>query len=250
MNIEHNPPRRTAFIWLGIMLIGIIGIFLPSIIGMDGFNGGFALACLGGFIAMIGLIAAVIYFRLGTSLDRITNKENVLAYWRYSPEEWKQYTEIEHKEDATGRRNLFFLVAVISVIVGVIFWAMVRDNPLIIIMIILGIIAITGLTAWLTGLANYLNNKKRVGEVYIALDGAYLNRQLHVWKGIGNLLEEIVFEDQIRAQPRIRIEYSSPSNTGRNSYTARIPVPPGQEGLAREVVAKIAAVHLKITSNI
>lgn len=244
MNIKHNPSRRTALIWAGVMVVGLFIIFLPGIIGLDGFDGGFALSCLGGFIAMVGLIALVIYIRMAAILDRITNKENVLAYWKYTPEEWKAYTEQEHQEDTLGRRNLFFMIAIISVIVGIVFWFFVRDNPLVIIGMVLGIIAITGIAAWASGLANYQNNKRNLGEVYISLDGAYLNRQVHIWKGIGNKLEAIAFEGNNREQTRIKIDYSSPGRGSRNFYTARVPVPPGQEELAQRIVADITAAHL------
>lgn len=244
MNIKNNPSRRTALIWGGIMVVGLFVIFLPGIIGLDGFGGGFALSILGGFIAMVAIIAMVIYLQMAGILDRITKKENVLVYWKYTPEEWKIYTEQEHEEDATDRRKLFFMVAVIAFIVGIIFMMIKRENYLLIACIIVGIIAITGIAAWSSTLANYMNNKRRLGEVYIALDGAYLNRQVHIWKGIGNKLEAITFEKDEHEQPRIKIGYSSPGRNSRNFYTARIPVPPGQEELAQRVVADITAAHL------
>ena len=244
MNIKHNPSRRTALIWAGIMVVGLFVIFLPAIIELDGFDGGFALSTLGGFIAMVAIIAMVIYLQMARILDRITKKENVLAYWQYSPEEWKVYTEQEHEEDATARRNLFFMVAVIALIVGIVFMLIKRENFLIIAVIILGIIAIAGISAWASGLANYLNNKRRLGDVYISLDGAYLNRQVHIWKGIGNKLEAVSFEEDEHQRPRIKIDYSSPGRGSRNYYSVRIPVPPGQEELAQRIVADITAAHL------
>ena len=78
------------------MVVGLFVIFLPGIIGLDGFDGGFALSILGGFIAMIAIIAMVIYLQMAGILDRITKKENILVYWKYTPEEWKIYTEHEH----------------------------------------------------------------------------------------------------------------------------------------------------------
>ena len=136
------------------------------------------------------------------------------------------------------------MVLVISALVCGIFAAIVRDNYFIIFLIFLGIVAITGITALATGWSNYRNNKARLGEVYITLDGLYLNKQLHIWKGIGNSLEAIAFEEEYRAQPRIKVDYSSPARTGRNYYTARVPVPPGQEEVARKIVAQIASAHL------
>jgi hypothetical protein len=137
------------------------------------------------------------------------------------------------------------MVTIITVIVGLIFWAVVRDNPGLIALICLGIIAVTGLAAWLSGLANYRNNKARLGEVFIGRDGANLNRQLHIWKGVGNKLEEIVFENDDQGRPRIRVEYSAPNRGSRNFYTARIPVLAGQEEAAQNIVAEISAANRK-----
>jgi hypothetical protein len=144
MNIKNNPPRRTAIVWTCIIVLGIVIIFIPAIIGMDGFDGGFALSIGGGFISMMGIIAAVIYTRLASTLDRMMHKENILVHWTYSLEEWKHYTEREYREVAQDKKHLFILIAVISVIVGIIFYAFVQENALIIALIILGIIAIAG----------------------------------------------------------------------------------------------------------
>lgn len=249
MEIKENPPRRTAYICIGIIIVGIFIMFIPGITGMDGFDGGFALGVGGGFVAMVGIIAAVIYFRLAASLDRMMQKENILAHWTYSPEEWKLYTEREHKEDAAAKRGLFFMIAIIAVIVGIIFFAFVREDALIIALIILGIIAIAGLAAFFSTLCNYLNNKRHHGEVYISLDGVYLNRQVHVWNSLGNLLEDISYDSKKNQSPRIILTYSAPAKNGRNSYTVRIPVPPGQEEAAREIVSRIEQTHLQDEGN-
>ncbi len=249
MDIKNNPPRRTALIWLGIAVIGIIIIFIPGIVGMDGFDGGFALSIGGGFIAMVGIIAAIIYFRLAASLDRIMLSENILAHWTYTPEEWKLYTEIEHKEDAAAKRGLFILIAIISMIVGIILFAIVQENALIIALIILGIIAVVGMAAFFSTLGNYLNNKRHLGEAYISLDGVYLNRQVHVWNSLGNILEAIYYDSPKNQSPRITITYSAPARNGRNSYTVRIPIPAGQEENARNIVRRIAKTHLRIDSD-
>jgi hypothetical protein len=244
MNLKNNPTRRTALVWTGITATGIFIIFLPGIIGMDGFNGGFALAFGGGFVAILGFIAAIIYFRLATRLDRITRKEDILAHWTYSPGEWKTYTEEEHKEDAADKKGVFIMVMIISVIVGIVFWLVVRDNPLLIAGIILGIIAVTGIAAFTSSWTTYLNNKRRHGEAFIHLDGVYLNRQLHIWKGIGTRLEGAVYEDDGTSLPRIRFDYSAPGRSERYYYSARIPVPPGEEESAKRILSQIAAAHL------
>ena len=188
----HHPQRRSALIWSGVVVVGIILIFLPTIIGLEGNDGGFALSFLGGFMALIGIIAAIIYFKLAATIDNIIKIENVLARWHYTSDEWQKYSEIERKEGG-----------------------------------------------------NYRNSQKDPSEAIIALDGVYFNRQLHVWKGMGATLDEIVFEIESTQQPRIRIEYSVPSRSGRNDFSVRVPVPPGQEEAAQKIVADIAAAHFK-----
>ncbi len=244
MKIRENPPRRTAFICIGIALLGLIIIFLPGIIGLDGFDGGFALSSLGVFVMIIGIVASVIYMKLARTLNRILTGDNLLAHWKYTPEEWRKYTEEEHAEDREARRGLFKLITIITVIVGIGLWIVKRDNPLLIIIICLGIIAIAGLSAYLSTMSNYRRNKKYPGEVYITRDGVYLNRQLHIWKGMGNRLEDVAYDDTGPGRPRIKFDYSSPSRYSRNYYTARVPVPPGEDTHAQQIVAQIAATHL------
>jgi hypothetical protein len=188
----QHPQRRSALIWSGVVLVGIILIFLPGIIGLEGNDGGYALSFLGGFMALIGIIAALIYFKLARTIDNIIKKENVLAHWNYTSDEWQKYTETERKESGSYRANI-----------------------------------------------------KDPSEAIIALDGVHFNRQLHVWKGMGATLDEIAFESEPGQQPRIRIEYSTPSRSGRNDFSVHIPVPQGQEKAAQKIVADIAAVHMK-----
>lgn len=243
MSIRNNPPRRTALIWVGIAVLGIIGIFIPSMIGMDGFNGGFAISFLTGFVAIIGIIAAIIYARLAGTLDHILRNENILAHWTYTPEEWSRYTEQEHKEEAAAKKGLFIMVAVISVIVGIGLWLVAHYDPVFLVLIILAIIVLTGLTAYLTTFFDYRRNRKHLGEAHITRDAVYLNRQLHIWEGLGACLEEVVYEGAHRPGPIIRIEYSTPGTNSRNYYTARVPVPHGEEEKAKQVVAEILAAH-------
>jgi hypothetical protein len=245
MNIKNNPPRRTSLIWVGILIAGILIIFFPTIIGLDGFAGGYAISSGGLFITIMGLVGTVIYLRLAKILDRITRPENILAHWTYTSEEWKRYAVQEHREESAGKWHLFLLVAAIAVIVGIILYAIIREDLVIIMLIILGIIAITGMAAYFSTLANYLHNKKHLGETFIALDGVFLNRQTHIWKGLGNRLEEIVYDDDTDNKPRIVIVYSASETYNRNTYTIRILVPSGQESLAQNIVKRIASAHLR-----
>lgn len=235
-----KPYRHTAFYCSSIILLGIVMIFLPGIIGLDGFNGGFALSFLGFFVAVIGIITVIIFARLSRLADAILQKQNILAHWTYTPEEWKTYTEEEHADDSFDKRSLFLLVAIIAVVVGIGMGIVYRDF-LLIFYIIAGIIAVIGLTAYLSTVIPYRWNQQHLGDVYIAKDGVYLNRRLHFWKGLSTRLRKISWEEGKHSLPRIIIEYSSTNFLTGNYYTARVPVPPGQEETARRIVNELSS---------
>lgn len=224
MNLRNNPHRRIAIAYTGIIVLGIVLMFLPAILHMDMLKSGFALSFFGGFVAIIGIITVIVFARLARLFDTILKKDNIMVHWTYSPDEWQKYTEEEHREDKTDKRRLFLLVAGISVIAGIILWVIYPHDLVLIIFIILGIIAVIGLAAYLSVLAPYRWNKKHLGEVYIARDGAYLNRRLHIWKGLGTRLVGATYELGKHSLSKVVIRYSSANLAKRNYFTARIPV--------------------------
>ena len=240
-----NRPRRMAFIWIGIAFLGLIIIIIPGIIGMDGFEGGYALSVGGVLVTLTALIAAFLYFKLARSVDSIIRNENVLAHWKYTTEEWQGYTEKEHKEDSAGKWGLFLLIAVIAVVVGIILAIIIGEDFMILALIILGIIAVAGLAAFFSTIGAYRYNKKHHGEALFTPDGVYFNQQMHTWKGLGNSLESISFEEDSSGCFRISIEYSVLAAYKRNYFTIRIPVPRGEEATAKMIVNKIGQTHLK-----
>lgn len=223
-----------------IILAGIIMMIAPFAFGMDGFNGGFAIATGGVFVIIVGVVSVVVYARLSGKLDNILKKENILAHWTYAPEQWKEYTEKEHKTDWSEKKGLFFLIAAISVIVGIIVGFMFQDARFAI-FFVLGLICFMGIVAWLTATINYMRNKRHPGEIYIARDGAYFTGQLHYWGGMGSHLDGASYVGS--EEPLISIKYSAIALTGPNRYDVRIPVPPGEEDSARRIVSQINDVH-------
>ena len=86
-----NPPRITSNVWWGITEVSLFIIFLPQIIGLTGFDGGFAVTFLGFFLVIVGVIVAVIYMKRASTLDKIFGGKDLLAHWTYPPEEWAEY---------------------------------------------------------------------------------------------------------------------------------------------------------------
>jgi uncharacterized membrane protein HdeD (DUF308 family) len=243
MKIGTNPNRRIALNCIWIIVAGILLMILPGFAGMEGINGGYALGLFGGFVAIVGIITVIIYWRLARLQDTILDEKSILIHWTYSPSEWQQYVEKEHIEDKSDKKNLFFLVAGISIIAGIILFFIYPDSRLVTLFTILGIIVVIGITALLSSWAVNRWNKKNSGEIYIAQNGAYFSGRLHIWRGLGTKLTDIKFEDTPNSN-RIVVSYSSPNYLTNNFYTVRIPVPQGQEAAARKVVSEIRQFHL------
>ncbi len=234
MNIKNNPPMQTAIAWAVITVLSIFGIFAPEIFGIEGFDGGFAISFVCIFLAIIGIIVMVIYSGRARLLNRILSGENILAHWTYSPEEWRQYTEEEYKEEKQSKKGLAVLISAIALLMGIVFFLADNENGIWVLVVMLALIAIIAFTAWFTSWYNYRQNKKYLGETYITDDAVYINRQLHTWRGLGAMLDSVNLTKD-KSQQLLRFVYSAPTRTGMQEYKVNVPVPRGQEGSAENI---------------
>mgnify|MGYP000036672047 CR=1 FL=1 len=240
----NNSPKRNAYIWAFLIPISIFIIFLPSVIGLDGFDGGYALSIGGVLLTLTAAITSVIYFRMAKVLDETIKEDNLLAYWAYSPEQWQAYLKKDYQEQKASKIILFLVVAAAAVIAGIVLFVMFRDNLGIIVLIVLSIILLAAVSAFLSVILSRPGRGNIKGEAYITSDAVYLNKRLHMWKGLGNQLEDVKFSDS-KSLPLIRIKYSTINRGMRNIYTVRVPVPPGEKDTARLIAETIADEHLQ-----
>ncbi|MCL5073130.1 MAG: hypothetical protein M1308_19910 [Actinobacteria bacterium] len=118
--IIKNKPKTVAIIFAVLLFDFIILIFLPSIIGLEGMDGGFAVSLISFFLAISSLIIVIIYFQLAKKFKRITSGDNVIAHWRYEREEWLKFSDKEYKYEKNKNRSLLLFIGVISLIVFII----------------------------------------------------------------------------------------------------------------------------------
>jgi MFS family permease len=235
MNINNNPPLQTTIAWAIITILSVFGIFAPGIFGIKGFDGGFAISFVCIFLAIIGIIVVVIYIGRARLLNRILSGENTLAHWKYSPEEWRKYTEKEYKEERQLKRGLFYVISGIAVLVGIIFFLADHKGGLWVLVAMLGLVAIIAFTAWFTSWYNYRQNKKYLGETYITEEAVYINRQLHTWRGLGTRLDSVNLAEG-KPSLLLKFVYSAPTRTGMQEYKVNVPVPAGEEEAAEKIL--------------
>jgi hypothetical protein len=237
--VMPNTAKVQAIIWWIISVAIIAGIFMPFILGIDLEQWGFGISLVCLVAGIVGIIVAVVYTRRARLINRLLNEQNLLAHWKYDPLEWRSYAQEDHEVNKKEKRKLFLLILSIAIIVGVILIVSRPDGTLIFLYTILGLILVIGCAAFLSVWIRYQQNRKHLGEVYISPEGVYINRELHIWHGMGAALEEVVLQASRRSQVILAITYSVPNRYNRQQVTVRVPVPQGEEEAAGKVAENL-----------
>lgn len=233
-----NPARRTRNVWIAITLLAVFGIFAPSIFGIDGFDGGFAISTVCLLIAITGLVVVLMYRGRARALEGILRGERLLAHWTYQPEHWLDFADKDYTAERAAKWGLFRLVMVITAVVTFGFWLFHPDSGWLMVGIFGGLGLLLASVVLLTTNYDHWQNRRYLGEAYIARDGAFVGRRLHLWRGWGARLDEATYAEPERL---LELTYSMPSRTGRDSATVRIPVPPGEEDRAKHIISLLSA---------
>ena len=109
--MSSNPPKRTAFASFAVAIFAAVMIFVPESVGIDGFDGGFAISFVSILVAVVAFIVGVMYFGWAGKLDRILRGEGILVHWTYTPEVWAEYTKKEYEEEKSEKKGLFTIVS-------------------------------------------------------------------------------------------------------------------------------------------
>ncbi len=228
-----NSQRRVVYIWLCLMVGFVFSVFLPTLIGLDGFNGGFALSFFAAFMVIISLVVILIYHSRANMLDRILHGEGKIAVWHYAQEEWNRFVSKDYEEDKKLKTKLFLLIAGISVIIGCVLAAAYRS--LLFAPIILALIAVVAIPAILAPRYRHHKLLRAPAQVLIAENGVIIGTMFHLWVKLGARLDEVTLKTEPETS-LIEFRYSIPTRNGRQEEIARVPVPYGKTEEAARIV--------------
>lgn len=217
-----NRQMRTAFVFLGLSIVSVVLIFVPSIIGMDGMNGGFALSFIAIFLSITFMITSVVFFIMAKKFSAAINDDNIILHWVYEKSEWMKFSKTEFVSQKKEKLSLFILITVISFAVLATFSIVVRDSWPIMIILFFALSGILAFAAFIAPKIQYANFKKTIPEVYVAPGCAYFTGEFHCWSILGAALEDVELDDK---NMNIRITYSYPARYSRSQATLRIPLP-------------------------
>lgn len=229
----RNSQRRIVNLWLIFLAFFAFLIFLPSIIGLDGFDGGFAMSFTAGFMVIMSLVVIFIYRSRAKQLDKILKGEGRIAVWRYSPDEWIRFIAADFEDEKKSKKSLFFIVAAISVVVGILLMIFLKDT--LVLLIALGIIPIVAIPAFLAPRARFNKLKNSEPKALISEKGVIVGRMFHLWVSLGASLDEVKINREENPE-MIEFTYSMPTRNGRDVQVARVPVPKGKHYDAEKII--------------
>ena len=237
--MNDNPPRKTAVISLFISLIAVAGFFAPGFLGIDGFDCGFAISFVSLLVVIIGVIVALFYFSLAGRLDRILRGEGVLAHWTYSPEYWREYAQKEYAEEKSEKKGIFIVVCGFALFFGFLFWFLDAEAGFFVFLMMMGLIGLVAFVWLFSSWYNYKQNLSGIREAFITKDAIYMNKKLYAWRTVLTSFDEVTLRES-HSLPLLVFKYTVTNvRTGPQTYTTRVPIPPGEEETAKEIMRQI-----------
>jgi hypothetical protein len=237
--LSSNPPKRTAIFSFAVALFMAIMIFIPETVGIDGFDGGFAISFASLAIALTSAIVGVMYLGWAGKLDKILRGEGILAHWTYTPEHWAKYTKKEYEEEKSEKKGLFLIVTAFALFFGILFWALDPEAGFTVFLMMIGLIGLVAFAWRFSAWNNFrLNRDDGLKEVFITKDAVYMNKKLYTWRTVFTSFDDVTQDDN-QGLALLVFKYSTASRTGPQTYTTRVPIPPGQEEAAKYVMQQI-----------
>lgn len=232
VNLRKRSARiALAFTLLAIAIIPALHLY-PLV---DDYNL-IGATVLAGFFVMVGVIASIMLGRSAVRLDRIMAGEGQLARWEYSASEWPELVAAATEADASEKRMLLVVVGVIMLVVGGGFVIADPSEASLVVLAVLG-----ALFLLLLGIVTLVPPARRrrmlsmPGVALIAEGGVYFAGNFHDFRSFTTTVDRAAVE-MIEGRPFLLVQYSFIARYGKQTETARVPVPAGRKEEADAVV--------------
>ena len=228
-----NTQRRIVRVWAVIFILMVVAAFSPAFLGIGGMDGGFGITVMASFVAFTALLVVGIYHQRARQFDAILSGADRLASWPCSAAMWQHFVAADFNEERVTKRSLFFLVSAIAAVVGLLMFLLTGES--LFLLIVAGLIAVLAIPATLVPVLRARRLQSSGPVVIIGRKGLIVGKMFHYWGHLGARLEDIDLE-RIDDLLIMRFHYSYPTRNGRQTETARVPVPDGMAAQLKNVV--------------
>ncbi|MDD3792995.1 MAG: hypothetical protein PHY74_07675 [Candidatus Bathyarchaeota archaeon] len=237
--MSRNPQKNVAVTSFITAVIMTIMIFVPYLADIDPYNGGFAISLVSILIAVTAAIVGLMFIGQAKKVDQILRGQGVLAHWIYPVDLWREYAEKEYKTEKAQKKFLVIIVAAFAIFFGLLFWLLDPEPGFIVFLVMMGLIGLIILTWQFTAWYNYRKNTSNTTkQVYIRKDAVYLNNTLYEWATAFTSFNKVKLQKNKDLNLLVFI-FTSLNRTGPQTYTIRVPIPPGKEENAKNIAEQI-----------
>lgn len=232
-----NPLRYTGktarAVTTILLILGLCMTVLPFALDADIMAWGAACAFVGFFIFLTSLILLPFFAKRAAVMNKIQKGEGILAWWRYPAEDWEKERKTQIA-DLGGMKIGGFVLGGIFLLIGIILFATDPDDMGMFLAIMAGIGLLMVVVSQLSAAAQ----KKRLAaiqdEAIVHTDGLFYRGELTTWGNGMNRLKAVGWN--MRDPSQLLFCYRQMRRTGDRRAVAMIPIPPGQEQVAANVV--------------
>lgn len=239
-------PRNNARTWARISLI-ITALGLAMIAAgvlLDDFDYYWLL--------MVGLLLSITFFicffmfrAQARRLDRLFNREDLLAHWTFDPAQQIEKAEEEYQARKKHNRLLLLIVTAFFVLIGGLFLAFGFDDPeeaAVFLAIMLGVLLLVAVVALAAPWAAYRRMVRSLPEVFVGPYGAWVMGEYVQWRAPMTWVHQVMLQQNPEGVV-IAVDYRIRQRYGPQQHTCRIPVPAGCGQDAYAVAQAIASAN-------
>lgn len=175
-----NSQWKAVFISLIVSLIGVILAILTFTESSPLYQA-YAVTLISVFIALAGIIVALIFRSRAKKMKSLISGEKVVASWQLTPEMKSEYANFLFQNEKAKNKVILFITSFLIVVIFGIVIILMEEGKGVMFLVMITLIAIIAAFAFIMP-ALYLNkNLKGDGVVLIGQKFAYINGFLHNW---------------------------------------------------------------------
>lgn len=242
---RRNPEAKGIWAGIGLLTLGALLIFGPTLGGVDGMDGGFALAAFGLLLAVSGLVTLILFIPRAVKMKNMLAEQSLLAHWIYDARQMETEADNIRRQWSERNRALFTIVLAWTLVITAAFVIiMLLSNQSDALPMFLGImIGVTVVVAAVAfGMPHVMARQARHGqhEALIGTRSLYFGGTLYTW---GSPLEKLDSVNLIHGEKERRLVFRLRSRSGPYlqfmTYVVEVPIPSGREAEAEELVDEL-----------
>lgn len=235
-----NPEWRNVTVTL-IAAVVFFLVCIHSVIGMDGMSGGYALAFVSFFLVVGSVVVALLFVTRARVMDAILTDPSPLAHWQYPEAMMQETREREYREFRWRNAAMFILIGGMLGLVALFFILFIGEGGLetgLVLLVIAGLLfAVSRVTPWL----KHRRVESAPREAIFTRRGFIYRGSVYPFRSFLQYYHGLSYHDARRNSPAMII-FSFTQLVCQfiiRPFDIRVPVPPGEEETARQVVREL-----------